>query len=99
TYISPVAKPAGAGALDFEVEIEVSLPSGAIPPEVAKPGFAATLEFQLTGDSHVLLPIDAIQYAELQTYVFAAQDGVAVKVPVTVGKDDGERIEVFSGVN
>ncbi|TLS51178.1 efflux RND transporter periplasmic adaptor subunit [Paenibacillus antri] len=99
TYVSPVARPAGVDGLDYEVEIEVSLPRGEVPPEVAKPGFAATLEFALAGEERVLVPIDAVRYSGQDAYVFGVTDGAAVRLPVTVGKDDGERIEVLSGLS
>jgi RND family efflux transporter MFP subunit len=98
TYVSPVARPATADGLDYEVEIEATLPRGAVAPDVAKPGFAATLEFALPGEERALVPIDAIQYEGSDVFVYGVSEGVATRIPVTVGKDDGERIEVLSGL-
>lgn len=98
TFVSPTASPAGMDGLDYEVGIEVSLPRGAVPPETAKPGFAATLEFRLDGEAKVLVPIDAVRYAGAEAYVFRALDGAAARTVVTLGRDDGERIEVLSGL-
>jgi len=99
TYVSPVARPASPDGLDYEVEIEATLPRGAVAPDVAKPGFAATLEFALPGEERALVPLGAVQYAGPDTYVYGVSpDGVATRVSVSVGKDDGERIEILSGL-
>jgi len=98
TYVSPVARPASPDGLDYEVEIEATLPRGAVAPDVAKPGFAATLEFALPGEERALVPLGAVQYAGESAFVYGATDGVATRIPVTVGKDDGERIEILSGL-
>ncbi len=98
TYISPVARPATADGLDYEVEIHVSLPRGSVPPDVAKPGYAATLEFALPGEERALVPLDAVQYRGQEVFVYGVSEGVATRLPVAVGKDDGERIEVLSGL-
>jgi len=99
TYVSPVARPAGVDSLDYEVGIEVSLPRGAVAPETAKPGFAATLEFRLEGEERLLVPIGAVGYGGQDAYVYGVVDGKAARMPVTVGKDDGARVEVLSGLS
>ncbi|MCI3921582.1 efflux RND transporter periplasmic adaptor subunit [Paenibacillus sp. TRM 82003] len=98
TYIAPVARPAGADGFDYEVPIRVTLEKDAVEAGVAKPGFAATVEFALAGEEQVLAPLDAVTYGGQDAYVYRIVDGQAVRVPVTVGKDDGERIEILSGL-
>ncbi|HZG58615.1 efflux RND transporter periplasmic adaptor subunit, partial [Paenibacillus sp.] len=98
TYVAPVARPAGADGLDTAVEIKVELPPGAVPPDAAKPGYAATLEFRIDGEARTLAPVDAVQYDGADAYVFRIADGVATRAFVTVGRDDGERIEILSGL-
>lgn len=96
--IAPTAVPAGAEGYDYEVPVKVELEGGVAVSNRLKPGFAVTLEFVLSGEERVLVPIGAVKYSGSEAYVFTAADGVAVKLPVTVGKDDGERIEILSGL-
>lgn len=98
TYVAPTARPVGEGGLDYEVPIRVTIDRDAGVAGVAKPGYAATVEFVLAGEERVLVPFDAVIYAGAQPYVFRAVDGEAVRVPVTIGKDDGERMEILSGL-
>jgi|GEM_PF-410451 len=98
-YIAPMARPAGMDGMDYEVPIQVELDAGGAGSAVLKPGFAATLEFKLAGEERVLVPLSAVKYAGADAYVYRIADGEAVRAYVTVGKDDGERIEILSGLD
>lgn len=98
TYMAPIAQPVGADGYDYEVPIKVEVAGDAAELGKLKPGFAATLEFQLSGAEQVLVPLRAVGYSGQDAYVYTIADGAAVRTAVTVGKDDGEWIEILSGL-
>lgn len=69
------------------------------PPESVRPGaFVAVDIVRSTRPAATVLPREAV-LRELQTsHVFVAEKGVAKKRAVTLGIEEGERVEVLSGV-
>jgi len=93
-YLSPVAK-VTPPAKEAVVEMLVELDSVS---EELRPGYNTSLEIRLPADKHVLAPVNAVRYEGEKAFVYKEADGRAVKVPVTVGKEDGEFIEIVSGL-
>ncbi|SMF48601.1 RND family efflux transporter, MFP subunit [Paenibacillus barengoltzii] len=95
SYLAPTAGLADPTSKDTSVEMEVSL--NQVSSEL-RPGYNVTVEMEIPDKERLLVPIDAVQYDGEQAYVFKVQDGVAVKVPVTTGKEGEAQIELVSGV-
>lgn len=95
SYLAPTAVLPTPTSKDPSVEMEVSL--NQVSPEL-RPGYNVTVEMEIPDKERLLAPINAIQYDGEQAYVFKVQDGVAVKVPVTKGKEGEDQIELVSGV-
>lgn len=94
-YLAPTAELANATAKDPTVEMTVGLDK--ISPEL-RAGYNATVEMEIPDKQRLLVPIGAIQYEGSQAIVFKVEDGKAVRVPVTTGKEGEEQIEIVSGV-
>ena len=79
----------------YDVEIEIENASGAI-----KSGMFAEVSFNKEkGYNSVVLDRDAVISKNNEDYVFVEKDGVAVKTNVVMGIDDGETVQILSGVN
>ena len=95
TYLAPVAKPSDPSSRETAVEMEVRLNESS--PEL-RPGYNVTVEMEIPDKERLLAPLEAVRYDGEQAYVFKVQDGVAVKVQVTTGKEGDDQIELVSGV-
>jgi multidrug efflux pump subunit AcrA (membrane-fusion protein) len=63
------------------------------------PGAAVSAQIETgTGKPVLGVPRDAVLYQGGKAYVFVVQSGKAVRQWVEVGEDDGERIEIRSGL-
>lgn len=49
-------------------------------------------------ENAMILPVDAIYYADGDAFVYTYDSGLVHKVPVTTGISDAERIEILSGL-
>lgn len=90
--ISPVVDPA-TGTVKVTVEAVAPLPAA------VRPGGFVTID--ILRESHagsVLLPRQAVLRELQSAHVFVAKDGVAEKRAVRLGLEEGERIQVLSGV-
>lgn len=99
TYLAPVAQLAEATSKDPSVEMLVRLDE--ISPEL-KSGYNASLTLEIPDKPRLLVPIQAIQYEGEETFIFKVEEGQpmkAVKVPVQVGKEGEEQVEIVSGVS
>lgn len=94
-FVSPIAAPADPASRDASVEIRVE---PANVPETLRPGLSVALEIVLPAEPEVLVPLAAVRYSGEQAFVFEAMDGIAVRRDVTVGKDDGQMVEILSGL-
>lgn len=92
-HISAVA-PAADQTGTFQVKITVNNQDGKI-----KPGMFAELSFIIDESNNtVVLPRNTVMQSDDGYYVYIAQNDRAVKVPVTVGIDNGAEIEVLTGL-
>jgi multidrug efflux pump subunit AcrA (membrane-fusion protein) len=88
--IRPVIDP-----LSRTTQVEIKLPN---PRHRIKPGMFAKVDLVLKRETNVeIIPFDAV-LGESDKYVFVAQDGKAVKKPVTLGLQQEENVEVSSGL-
>jgi len=95
-FVSPIAAPADATSRDAFVEIRVKL--GDVP-ETVRPGLSVYLEIVLPSEPRVLVPLTAVRFAGDGAQVFEVIDGRATARSVTTGRDDGERVEILSGLS
>lgn len=92
-HVSAVA-PAADQTGTFQVKITVNNQDGKI-----KPGMFAELSFVIEeANNTVVLPRNTVIQGDDGYYVYVAKNDKAVKVPVTVGIDNGEQIEVLTGL-
>lgn len=69
------------------------------PPESVRPGAFVSVDIvRTTRPSATILPREAVLRELQASHVFVAQNGVAKKRSVTLGIEEGERVEVLSGV-
>lgn len=69
------------------------------PPAAVRPGGFVTIEIERERRAGVVvLPRDAVLRELKSAHVFVATDGVAKKVPVELGLEEGDRVEVRSGL-
>ncbi|WP_232729808.1 efflux RND transporter periplasmic adaptor subunit [Paenibacillus phocaensis] len=94
SYLAPTAGVSDTTSKDTSVEMKVDL--NQVSPEL-RPGYNVTVEMEIPDQERLLAPIDAVQYDGEQAYVFKVQDGIAVKVLVTTGKEGEDQIELVSG--
>jgi multidrug efflux pump subunit AcrA (membrane-fusion protein) len=88
--IRPVIDP-----LSRTTQVEIILPNG---NHRIKPGMFAKVELILVRKTNIeIIPFDAV-LGESDKYVFVAQNGVAVKKPITLGLQEDENVEVRSGL-
>lgn len=92
-HISAVA-PAADQTGTFQVKITVNNQDGKI-----KPGMFAEVSFVIEeANNAVVLPRNTVIQGDDGYYVYVVQNDRAVKVPVTVGIDNGAEIEVLTGL-
>lgn len=99
TYLAPVAQLAEATSKDPSVEMLVRLDE--ISPEL-KSGYNASIALEIPDKPRLLVPIQAVQYEGDETFLFKVEEGQpmkAVKVPVQIGKEGEEQVEIVSGVS
>lgn len=96
TFVSPIAAPADPSSRDPVVEIEVTLTDA---PDLLRPGLSVALEIILPVETNILVPLTAVRFSAEGTHVFAVEEGVAVQKEVETGRDDGQDIEILSGLS
>jgi membrane fusion protein (multidrug efflux system) len=88
--VRPVVDP-----LTRTTQVEIILPN---PKHRIKPGMFAKVDLILLRKADIeIIPFDAV-LGEGDKYVFVAQNGVAVKKPVTLGLQQGDDVEIRSGL-
>jgi len=79
----------------YPVKIEINNSEGAI-----KPGMFAEISFiENQNNEALVVPRNTILEDESNSYVYVVKDGVAIKTIVETGIDNGEEIELVSGIN
>lgn len=63
-----------------------------------KPGMFARATLKFTGQESFLVPVDSVLMEDDMAYVFTIENNKAVKTEVVLGEDDGEVIEILSGL-
>ena len=77
--------------------VEVDLPN---ENEVLYPGMYATAEFTIAmGTGAPMVPDDALVFRDGKVYVPVVRDNVLHLAEVTLGYDNGQTVEVLSGIN
>lgn len=88
--INPAASEAGT----YEVKVEI--PNG---NNILKSGMFGEVSFtREKSENTIVLPRNTVVSKNGETYVFVEDNGVAKKVPVTLGVDNGDQIEILSGI-
>lgn len=88
--ISPTATQTGT----YTVKVTLNNSKGAF-----KPGMIAEVKFVTAASQNALiLPRDAVIEKEEETYVYIVENNTAKKVPVTLGIESGENVEITSGL-
>jgi RND family efflux transporter MFP subunit len=79
----------------FKVTLELPNADGAL-----RPGAFAQVRLR-TGDvlDALLMPRRGVMTQDGESYVFVARGDSAVRVPVTVGAEEGERAQILSGLS
>ncbi len=95
SYLAPAAVPIDAASRDVGVELWVDLAS---PDDQLRPGYNATVEIAISQKPSILIPLSAIRHTGAKTIVFMIEDGLAIEREVTTGDDDGESIEIHTGL-
>lgn len=62
------------------------------------PGMKSSVNIDLSNDETFLIPIDAVLYDDFN-FVYVAENNKSIKIPVEIGDDNGEVIEIISGIN
>lgn len=89
--INPVPDPANQL---YKVKIEVENEDGQI-----KPGMFAQVSINMEEKEQiVMIPVEALMSEEDQYYVYVVEAEKAVRKIVTVGLDNGEMVEIVSGL-
>lgn len=88
--ISPTATQTGT----YTVKVTLNNSQGAF-----KPGMIAEVKFVTAASQNaMILPRDAVIEKDEETYVYVVENNVAKKVPVTLGIESGENVEITSGL-
>jgi RND family efflux transporter MFP subunit len=91
TSINPASNTTGT----YDVKIDIDNASG-----VLKSGMLGEVSFtREKSDNTIVIPRSAVITKDGQSYVFIEQNGVAKKVVVATGVDNGDKIEVISGIS
>ena len=96
TFISPVAAPVDAGSRDPAVEIRIDINE---TDASVRPGYNAIAEIVLEEQTQLLIPLSSVRYRGDTASVYTVVDELAEEREVQLGKDDGERVEVLSGLS
>ncbi|MDR1320536.1 MAG: efflux RND transporter periplasmic adaptor subunit [Gracilibacteraceae bacterium] len=68
--------------------------------QLIKPGMFAKMGITtLTKENVVVVPLDAVVYRGGRDVVYRVVDGYAAETPVTTGLEDGDRVELVSGLS
>jgi RND family efflux transporter MFP subunit len=94
-FVSPIAAPADPTRSDPSVEIRVKPEQ---VPDALRPGLTVYLEILLPAEPRVLVPLTAVRFSGDKAFVYETKDGFVVERAVTTGKDDGEQVEIVSGL-
>lgn len=94
TYLAPTAELSDPASKDATVEMIVGLQKTS--PEL-RSGYNVTVAMEIPDKPRLLVPFGAVQYEGDQAFVFKVEEGRAVKVPVTTGKEGDEQVEMVSG--
>ncbi|RCX16199.1 RND family efflux transporter MFP subunit [Fontibacillus phaseoli] len=94
TYLAPTAKIVDTTSKDTSVEMTVGLKTTSAE---LRSGYNVAIAMEIPDKPRLLVPISAVQYEGEQAFVFKPEEGRAVKVPVTTGKEGDEQIEIVSG--
>ena len=87
--------PAADQTSTFPVKIKLDNPNHSI-----KPGMFAEVHFvREMSENTIVLPRNTVLSDESSSYVFINNNGIAKKIPVEVGIDNGEAIEIKSGIS
>jgi len=62
------------------------------------PGMKSFVDVELKNAETFLIPIDAVLFDKIN-YVYIVKDNKSVKTPVEIGDDNGEMIEIISGID
>ena len=90
TTINPAANAGGT----YDVEIEIDNADGNL-----KSGMFGEVNFiKDESDNTIVLPVDAVITKGGETYVFIMKDNKAVKTPVQTGIENGNEVEITSGL-
>ena len=77
--------------------VEVDLPN---KDRLLKGGMFARVEVLVgTRQNAIQIPIDAVSRLENEQYVYVVRDGRAERVPVEIGRRDGNRVEITRGLD
>jgi RND family efflux transporter MFP subunit len=77
------------------VEVDVANPNGLLPP-----GAYTFVHLRLPGaDGTVTVPSDTLLFRREGLQVAVVRDGRAQLVPVTIGRDYGEKVEILAGLH
>jgi RND family efflux transporter MFP subunit len=96
TYLAPVAALADQTSRDPSVELWVELEG---ENAELKPGYNAAIEILVSEDPNLQLPLSAVRQKNDKAYVYTIENGLAVEKEVSIGKDDGEQIEILDGLS
>lgn len=87
--------PAAGNTSMYPVKIEIDNANGDI-----KPGMFAEIHFiEKQNQNALAVPRNTVIEGETDKFVYIVKDGKAIKTVVTTGIDNGEEIEILSGVN
>jgi CzcA family heavy metal efflux pump/RND family efflux transporter MFP subunit len=93
--IARMAYALNPGTRTMRVDIAVTNPGG-----ILRPGMYVHVDLDLdTRANRLTVPAGAVTVGKKGAYVLVADRGVARKIPVQTGYDDGVRTEIVSGLN
>lgn len=78
----------------LQVEVELPNPSGVLRPNMSGRVHLSVMRFPHA----TLLPATALLATDAGTFVFVVREGVAVRVPVKLGHDMGDEVQVLEGL-
>jgi RND family efflux transporter MFP subunit len=79
------------------MSVEIDLPNA---DKTIRPGMYPRVSMELDAHENALvLPAGALVSEKKRTFVYVVKDGIAKKIPIKVGYDDGIQFEVLEGVS
>ncbi len=91
TRISPTLN-----VINRTAELEITVPN---PSHLLKPGMFARVALTVAKKEGVpVIPEEAVLRRSAKDYVFVVENGVARRRDITLGLDEGPRVEVYSGL-